>query len=151
MRVCVGGTFNRFHKGHETLLDTAIQSAGPNGFLFIGIAYGSLTNRKPHLQSFEKRRERILTYIQQKKTMLPVIVIEPITTVEGPTITVDFDAIVVSEETKHTAECINEKRKQSKLTPMKIITIPLILAEDNEKISSTRIIDNIIDEQGHLQ
>ncbi len=150
MRVCVGGTFNRFHKGHQTLLDTAIRFAESQGFLFIGIASGPLTQQKTYLEPFEKRRERILDFLKQKKIDLPITVIEPITTIEGPTLTLDFNAIVVSKETKHNAEWINKKRKQRNLKPLKIISIPLILAEDNEKISSSRIINNEIDRNGRI-
>jgi pantetheine-phosphate adenylyltransferase len=150
MKVCVGGTFNRFHKGHQTLLDTAIQFAGHKGFLFIGIASGPLVKKRSHLELFERRRDRVIEFLKQKNIGLPVTVIEPITTVEGPTLILDFDAIVVSKETKHRAEYINEKRKKRNLKPLKIISIPLVLAEDNEKISSTRIIDKEIDEHGHL-
>jgi len=33
---------------------------------------------------------------------------------------------------------------------MQIVVIPLVLAEDDKKISSTRIIDDEIDRDGHI-
>jgi len=150
MRVCLGGTFNRFHKGHRLLIDTALKKAGSDGFVFIGISNGSLVSDKPKIESFEHRRNQVISFLQSKKQTLPTIVIEPIKTVEGPTLTMDFDVIVVSKETKKVAEQINEKRKQKGLPVMQIIVIPLVLAEDDKKISSTRIIDDEIDREGHI-
>jgi pantetheine-phosphate adenylyltransferase len=151
MRVCVGGTFNRFHKGHKLLIDTAIKKAGCDGFVFIGLSNGPLVKDKSFVEGFEKRRHQILSFLQSKnQKKLPTIVIEPIETVEGPTLSMDFDGIVVSEETKKTAEHINQKRKNKGLPEMKIWSIPLVLAEDDKKISSTRILDHEIDSNGHL-
>ena len=99
MRVCLGGTFNRFHKGHRILIDTALEKAGETGFVFIGISNGPLVKNKPEIASFEKRRDEVLSFLQETKQTLPTIVVEPIETVEGPTLSMDFDAIVVSEET----------------------------------------------------
>jgi pantetheine-phosphate adenylyltransferase len=150
MRVCLGGTFNHFHKGHKKLIDKAIQKAESNGFVFIGLSSGPLIEHKSSMQCYDTRRKQILSYIKNKNEDLPTIVIESIETVEGPTLDVDFDAIVVSEETKKTAEKINHKRMEKGLKPMEIVSIPLVLAEDNEKISSTRISHHEIDEEGHL-
>lgn len=150
MRVCLGGTFNRFHKGHRLLIDTALKKAGSDGFVFIGISNKSLVNDKPKIESFEHRRDQVISFLQSKNQILPTVVIEPIETVEGPTLTMDFDVIVVSKETKKVAEQINEKRKQKGLPVMQIIVIPLVLAEDDKKISSTRIIDDEIDREGHI-
>lgn len=150
MRVCIGGTFNKFHKGHKQLIETAIEYTGENGFLFIGISNGPLIKNKPFVEPFDKRRERILSFLQDVSETLPTIVIEPIQRVEGPTLSMSFDVIVVSPETKKTAERINKKRQQRGLEPMNIVTISLVLAEDNKKISSTRIMNNEIDDEGHL-
>lgn len=150
MRVCLGGTFNRFHKGHRLLIDTAVDKAGKTGFVFIGISDGSLVKDKPKVESFEQRRDQVLSFLKGKKQNLPTIVVEPIETVEGPTLAMDFDAIVVSEETKKVAEKINEQRKNKGLKELKIITIPMILANDDKKISSTRIVDHEIDREGNI-
>ena len=150
MRVVIGGTFNRFHKGHRVLVDTAIKYASKDGFLFIGISCGRLVENKSFIEPFKKRRNSVLSYIRERHNEMPTIVIEPIDTIEGPTITDDFDLIVVSDETKKTAMTINEIRKKNGLHSMKIITIPLVLSEDNIKISSTRIINKEIDTDGRL-
>ncbi len=150
MRVVIGGTFNRFHKGHRLLVDTAIKYASKDGFLFIGISCKKLVENKSFIEPFNKRRNSVLTYIKKRHNEIPTIVVEPIDTVEGPTLTDDFDLIVVSDETKKTAMEINEIRKKNGLCSMKIVTIPLVLSEDKIKISSTRIINKEIDTDGKL-
>ena len=49
MKVCVGGTFNNLHKGHKFLLKKAFESAGENGFVYIGLAKGSLIKNKKNI------------------------------------------------------------------------------------------------------
>ena len=46
MRVCVGGTFNIFHKGHKRLLDKAFEVAGEKGKVYIGLSTGSIIEKK---------------------------------------------------------------------------------------------------------
>jgi pantetheine-phosphate adenylyltransferase len=150
MRVCIGGTFNRFHKGHRLLVDTAIKYASKDGFLFIGISCGKLVETKSFIEPYNIRKKSVLCYIIERCTEIPTIVLEPIETIEGPTLTEDFDLIVVSEETEKVAIRINEKRTQKGLRSMDILTIPLVLSDDKEKISSTRIINKEIDKEGHL-
>jgi len=60
----------------------------------------------------------------------------------------DLEAIIVSEETENVAFGLNKNRKLRNLEELEIITIPLILAEDGKKISSTRIRNSEIDVDG---
>ena len=60
----------------------------------------------------------------------------------------DLEAIIVSEETEDVAFQLNKNRKLRNLGELKIVTIPLILAKDGKKISSTRIRNNEIDING---
>ena len=62
----------------------------------------------------------------------------------------EFDAIVVTKETKKTAEEINNKLIHKKLKPLKIVKIPFVRADDNISISSTRIRNKEIDEDGRI-
>ena len=149
MRICIGGTFNRLHKGHKKLINTAIQRAGEDGFVFIGLSSGELVYGKPFVERFENRRNILLDYLKTQNH-LPSILIEAITTVEGPTLDMDFDEIIVSEETKNVAIKINNKRIKRGLKEMNIVVIPLVLAEDDQKISSSRILNDEIDEQGKI-
>ena len=149
MRVVVGGTFDHIHKGHRLLLETAIQTAGDKGFLFIGIAEGPLTAQKKNIKSFEERKKQVEQFIKDHNATCD-IKIQDINTVFGPTLTTDFDAIVISPETERTAKTINTERVKKGLKPMKIVKIPFALSDDGTPISSTRIRNEEMDEEGHL-
>ena len=60
MKVCIGGTFNIFHKGHKKLIDKAFQIAGKKGSVFIGLTTGKILNKKPYVKTFEERKEFLL-------------------------------------------------------------------------------------------
>jgi uncharacterized protein (UPF0218 family) len=62
----------------------------------------------------------------------------------------DFDAIVVSEETRPRAVEINTIRTQNGLPGLAIVEIPMVRAEDEDRISSTRIRNGEIDGNGNL-
>ena len=148
MKVCIGGTFDGLHKGHISLIDKALQTAGEQGSVFIGITKGEMINVKRDVKSFEQRKQVILDYLREK-TSIPVE-IKPITDKYGPSIEGEFDAIVVSPETVKTTEEINNKRKKLGKKPLKIIKIPFILADDGAPISSSRIKNNEINADGKL-
>jgi len=149
MKVCIGGTFNILHKGHKTLINKSFEVAGVDGTVFIGLASGKLVKSKIGIKSLYKRKTELEKYLKKKK-FLKKATIQQITDKYGPTLIQDFDAIVVSPETLKTAEEINIKRKEKGKKPMKIIQIPYVLAEDGKPISSSRIINKEIYENGNI-
>jgi len=149
MRVCIGGTFNPLHKGHKLLIDKAFEVAGKQGSVFIGISAGEIIKEKKDTKSFEEREKAIKKYLYEE-SFIKRAVVKPIKDKYGPAIKEEFDAIVVSHETRKTAEEINEKRKQKRKKPLKIIQISFVLAEDGHPISSSRIRRHEIDEDGRL-
>lgn len=149
MRVCIGGTFNKFHKGHKELITKALNVAGENGFVFIGITVGKIIENKKEIDSFKNRKRVIEDFIKNNNVSCEVI-INAINDKFGPSIVDDFDAIVVSPETIITAEEINYHREKLNKKTLKIFQIPFVLSEDNKPISSTRILNNEIDENGKI-
>ncbi|MBU0498325.1 MAG: pantetheine-phosphate adenylyltransferase [Candidatus Thermoplasmatota archaeon] len=149
MRVCLGGTFNIFHKGHKYLIDKAFEIAGKHGYVFIGVADGGLVEKKKFLKPYVKRVNTILGYLEEKKYVSRVEIL-PIDTKYGFAVDVDFDAIIVSPETQKNAREINEKRQSLGKKPLQIVEISYILADDNKPISSTRIFNKEIDEEGRI-
>lgn len=151
MKVCLGGTFDILHEGHKQLIVTACTLAGPFGTVVIGITEEFLSVKQRKINSYQKRRKAIERFLSEKES-IPHIIITPIQDKYGPTIEENFDAIVVSPETKPVAEEINEKRTQRGKKPLQIIVVPFVLAVDGRPISSTRIRKGEIDENGtHLQ
>lgn len=149
MRVCIGGTFNVLHKGHKKLIDVALETAGRQGYVFIGVTTGDLLKDKTKVKSFEQRKQILETYLSQKK-FNGTVVIQPIHDVFGPTLEEEFDSIIVSPETIPGAQKINERRIQQGKKPLHIVQIPFVLAEDGRPISTTRIQHHEIDENGRL-
>jgi pantetheine-phosphate adenylyltransferase len=149
MKVCIGGTFNPLHKGHKLLIDKAFEVAGKQGSVFIGISAGEIIKEKKDTESFEEREKAIKKYLYETD-FIKRAVVKPIIDKYGPSIEEEFDAIVISPETRKTAEEINEKRKQKGKKPLEIIQIPFVLAEDGCPISSSRIRKREIDEDGRL-
>ena len=149
MRVCLGGTFNILHKGHILLLDTAIQSAGKNGYVFIGVSDGVLLQKKTFITPLKERITTIHNYLLSKGYS-QTIEIQPIYDKYGLAIDGDFDAIIVSPETRKNAEAINKKRITLGKKPLRIVEILMVLAEDNIPISSTRIQNKTIDKNGKI-
>jgi pantetheine-phosphate adenylyltransferase len=149
MNVCIGGTFDRLHKGHKILLKKAFEVAGKKGKVFIGITTDNFIKDKKNVKSLNVRIINIEKYLK-KEGYEKRYIIEPISNKFGTSINGDFTAIVVSFETKKNAKEINKKRIKLGKKPLKIIAIKIVLAEDGLSISSTRIRNNEIDENGRI-
>jgi pantetheine-phosphate adenylyltransferase len=149
MKVCLGGTFHPLHKGHKVLLRKAFEVAGPNGSVFIGLTSPAMIKKEGKTASFQKRKQSIVQFLLEEH-VLQQATIRPLLNEFGPTLESDFDAIVVSPETKPTAEEINRKRVHLGKTPLQIIVIPYVLSEDGTPISSSRIRRKEIDENGAM-
>ncbi|BDH79787.1 MAG TPA: phosphopantetheine adenylyltransferase [Methanothermobacter sp.] len=142
----VGGTFDKFHKGHQTLLKKAFKVAET---VAIGVTSDKFAAQKDPIEPCKKRIENLKKYL--KKQGYKNFYIEKLEDPYGPTIDEEkFEAIIVSEETQPRAEQINKIRKEKKLPPLDIITISMVKAEDGRPISSTRIRRGEIDKKGKI-
>jgi pantetheine-phosphate adenylyltransferase len=150
MNVCLGGTFYPLHNGHKALLRKAFQIAGQNGSVLIGLTSDTMAKTKGTHAPFKQRKKTLENFIVESNTKIPVT-IQPLFDAYGPSIDGNFDAIVVSPETHSTAEEINRKRKNLEKQPLRIIVVPFVLADDNKPISSTRIRNKEINENGTIQ
>ena len=150
MRVCLGGTFNILHDGHKSLIDKALELAGDDGSIHIGIVIGDIIKNKRNVNSFDFRKRVVLEYISGKKKKGVLVVVLPIKTRFGVAVDKDYDFIIVSPETKNIADEINIKRKENGKKELNIFVVPFVLAEDGKPISSTRILNKEIDSKGHI-
>lgn len=142
-KVVLGGTFNIFHKGHESLLRKAFEL----GEVTIGLTSDKFAEKLKgkKVNSFQERRENIEKFAKKQSKKVKVVKINDIF---GPTLKKDFDFIVVSSESFKNAKKINEKRKKIGKRPIKIVKVDFVLAEDGKPISCTRIRKGEIDKEG---
>lgn len=140
MRVAVGGTFEFLHKGHRELIRKAFEIGD---FILVGITSDNF--KEGITKNFKDRKKIVENYIRNFGKDYRIVKIED---KYGPTLDEDFDAIVVSHETKKTAEEINEIRRRRGKKEMKIYEIGTVIAEDLLPISSKRIKNGEIDCDG---
>jgi len=143
--VAVGGTFDNFHKGHEKLLDEAF-AIGQN--VLIGVTSDEFGGEKGDIDPCAKRISKLEEFLQKFKSRY---IVKRLEEPYGPTIyDPEIDAIVVSRETKPTADKINEIRKEKGMEPLEIFTIDWVLADDGKPVSSSRIRNGEIDRDGKV-
>ena len=61
----------------------------------------------------------------------------------------NVNALVVSEETRSKGELLNKLRLEQGQSPVAIIIVPMVLAKDGSRISTTRIRNSEIDVHGN--
>lgn len=142
--VAVGGTFDLFHKGHKELLKKAVDLGE---HLTIGITSDNFA--KGDVEPYSIRRASVEVYLGKLGSQRHDIVKleEPF----GPAINDEsMDAIVVSEETFNRAIELNKIRRSNGLTELEIYKIQMVLADDKNVLSSTRIRSGEIDREGRI-
>ena len=139
-RVVVGGTFEFLHRGHRELLKKAFDIGDS---VLIGITADGF--KKDCTKSFEERKNKVENFVKKFGKEFQIVKIQDRF---GPTLKEDFDVIVVSKETLKTALEINEIRKGKGMREMEIVEIPIFYGEDLLPISSRRIREGEIDEDG---
>lgn len=150
--VCVAGTFDTLHRGHERLLETAflygqkvILALTSDGFVkrykksTSGITIRSWIDRKKALKAWLKDKNYTL------RTEI-ISIDDPI----GPALTADFDALIVTSQNKNQGEAINLLRKKNNKPVFALIEVDLVGAEDLKPISSSRVRKKEIDRLGRL-
>ena len=145
----MGGTFDIIHVGHLTLIEKA---ASISERVIIGLTSDSLAakNGKNLTNNFEMRLEN-LTKIINEKFSSSVFEIAMLNDDFGPAVIEgDVDALVVSEETSKKGDILNAQRNELNLSPVEIVIVPMKLASDGERISSTRIRNAEIDNLGNV-
>lgn len=147
-RVAVGGTFDNLHIGHKALLRAAFEHGES---VVIGVSSDTFSKKlgKENVQEFSVRVERLKNFLNSSFPNRRYE-IHSLEDHFGP-ILIDksIDAIAVSEETLSKANEANELRKAKGLKPLEIILIDTVLADDGLPVSSTRIRNKEIDEEGH--
>ena len=147
--VALGGTFDIIHAGHIALLDKGFSISKK---VILGLTSDELAEKKGKklLNSFQIRYSRLDSLLKEK---FPnnVFEIAKLDNDFGPAaIEGDVSALVVSEETSSKGELLNKLRLDQDKSPVAIIVVPMVLAKDGSRISTTRIRNSEIDAQGNI-
>jgi len=147
--IATGGTFDIIHRGHLTLLSDAFAISDK---VIIGLTSDELAEKKGKLliNKYENRLEN-LTAVISKEFPNSSFQISKLDNDFGPAVLEKgVEALVVSDEMSNQGVILNQLRAEKKLTPVKIITVPMFLAKDGTRISTTRIKNSEIDTEGNL-
>jgi len=133
------------------LLKKAFEMAGKDGTVVIALTSDQMarSTRTRQVKDFQTRLDN-LKKILKEKLGVERFEVERIHDVFGSAIEDDYSYIVVSPETMAMACRINEIRRENGFSPIKIVQIDYRMAEDNIRISSTRISEGKIDSHGKL-
>src|SRR3972149_6182702 len=147
--VALGGTFDIIHKGHMTLLTKAFSISS---HVIIGLAGDELVAKKGKniINNYSKRLESLTSTIQQYFPNSSYAISKLENDFGPAAIEGKVDALVVSEETSNKGDILNKLRQKRNLPLVDVVIVPMVLAEDGSRISTTRIKKSEIDPEGNL-
>ena len=147
--IAMGGTFDIIHRGHLTLLSTAFEISEK---VIIGLTSDEFVQKKGKnpIHKYDERLKN-LTSIIFKKFPNSYFEISQLNNDFGPAVLQEeVQALVVSDETKNQGDILNQLRAERNLSSVEVIVVPMSLAKDGERISTTRIKNSEIDSEGNL-
>ena len=145
----MGGTFDIIHKGHLTLLSNAFDISNK---VIIGLTSDELAAKRGKITTnkYTQRLEN-LTSVISKKFPNASFEISKLENDFGPAVLEkDVKALIVSDETSAQGDILNQLRTEKKIPPVEIVVVPMFLAKDGVRISTTRIKNSEIDVDGNL-
>ena len=147
--IAMGGTFDIIHRGHLTLLSNAFKISDK---VIIGLTSDEFAAKKGKIlnNKYDKRLENLTTSIS-KEFSNSFFEISKLDNDFGPAVLKkEVEALLVSDETSNQGMVLNQLREEKKLPPVQIIIIPMFLAKDGIRISTSRIKNSEIDVDGNL-
>jgi pantetheine-phosphate adenylyltransferase len=146
----MGGTFDRLHKGHRTLLKFAFDTANE---VYLGITVDNMNFSKQYsycIQPYNERIEGVKNYLTEIGKLKQVRLFE-LKDIYGPTLS-DFsiDCLVCSPLTKSGADYINKERTERSLSTLPIAVCEMERDSEGDYISSTRIRKGEINREGFV-
>ncbi|WP_435073237.1 phosphopantetheine adenylyltransferase [Halorubrum sp. HHNYT27] len=151
MNVALGGTFDPVHDGHRKLFERAFEL----GDVTVGLTSDELAPKTRHVERYvrpydRRKRDLVAELAPRAEKHDREFAVRELTEPTGIAVEPEFDALIVSPETKAGGEQINEIRRERGHHPLELVVVNHVPAEDGERISSTRIVAGEIDEHGNL-
>ncbi|MDY6761431.1 MAG: pantetheine-phosphate adenylyltransferase [Candidatus Nanohaloarchaea archaeon] len=145
-RVVVGGSWDRLHAGHRSLLLSAFARGS---HVDMGVTTDSYMAQKldhHDYQSYDRRYSAMEKFLE-RFGVADRATITPIDGVHGTAVD-RGDAILVTADTLDGARDINEERERQGKEPLDVLQVPLLTAVDGGPVSSSRIRKGEIDRDG---
>ncbi len=145
--VATGGTFDIIHKGHTALLNKAFTISSK---VIIGLSSDELVKKmgKKCQNNYSQRHDSLESMIKQSFPN-SLYQISKLDNDFGPAMLEGkVQALVASEETSNKGKVLNELRSKKNLPSIEIIVVPMVLADDGSRISTSRIRNSEIDNEG---
>jgi pantetheine-phosphate adenylyltransferase len=147
--VATGGTFDHIHKGHAALLAKSFE-VGER--VVIGVTSDSFARKEGKIpdQSYDERVRDLESLIRSNFPGRKYLIAK-LEDNFGPGIaSPEVEAIVVSKETAAKVPLANSLRAAKGYSPLEVVVVDYVLADDMKPISSTRIRKGEIDRDGKL-
>ncbi|MFB6133552.1 MAG: phosphopantetheine adenylyltransferase [Halanaeroarchaeum sp.] len=151
MDVALGGTFDPIHDGHRKLFERAFEL----GDVTVGLTSDELAPKTRHedryVRPYEEREADLVAELEPLAEEYDrEFEVRRLTEPTGIATEAQYDALVVSPETRPGGERINEIREANGYDPLELVVVDHVRAEDGDIISSTRIVKGEIDEHGNV-
>jgi pantetheine-phosphate adenylyltransferase len=148
-KVATGGTFDQFHAGHRRLLERSFDVGDEVVIGLTSDEFARKHGKAPKL-TYGQRRAELTAYIKRTFPGRRYIIAK-LDDYFGPGIaSKEVEALVASPETGKRVELANKMRAERGFPPLELVVVDWVAAEDGRPISSTRIRNGEIDEEGRL-
>ena len=147
--VVLGGTFDRFHVGHQALLAAALAAGSSIG---VGVTTARYLRSHPkplgeRVQPYSTRKAAVVRFLEGHRSGQRVYV-GPLNDRWGRSVGPEASLLVISPDTRAGARSVNAERRRRGLPPVRVKVIPFVLADDLIPVSSRRIRSGAISAEG---
>jgi pantetheine-phosphate adenylyltransferase len=136
----LGGTFDHLHIGHQALLSTAFRIGDE---VAVGLTTDSFLTARPkpgrtRMQRYATRRSALMRWLRTRYPRRRWRVV-PLSNPFGRSVELGVGVLVVSRDTERGGRSVNRERRRLGRPAVPIVSVPLVLADDLEPVSSRRV------------